>query len=51
MATTFMTSLVDAQEEDYKRDKYAFRPRRNDVDLSSYQSRKAVILERKSISI
>ena len=38
-------------EEDYKRDEYAFPLRRNDVDLSSYQSRKAMMLERKTISI
>lgn len=38
-------------EDDYKRDEYAFPLRRSDVDLSSYQLRKAMMLERTSISI
>ena len=38
-------------EDDYKTEEYMFPVRKSGVDLSSYQSRKAMVLERRSLSI
>jgi len=41
----------DDFDDDYRKEEYAFPVRRSDVDLSSYQLRKNMLLERHSLSI